>query len=42
MSVDTQNNISEYRVDISNLPAGMYFIRIANDKNNVVKRFVKQ
>ena len=42
MSVDTQNNISEYRVDISNLPAGMYFTRIANDKNNVVKRFVKQ
>jgi hypothetical protein len=42
MSVDTQNNISEYRLDISNLPAGMYFIRITNDKNNIAKRFVKQ
>jgi len=42
MSADCTNNASEMRVDISQLPAGMYFISIANDQNNITKKFVKQ
>jgi len=42
MSTEYSNNASEMRVDISQLPAGMYFIRIANDQNNITKKFVKE
>ena len=41
MSTEYSNNASEMRVDISQLRAGMYFIRIANDQNNITKKFVK-
>ena len=41
MSTECTNNASEMRIDISQLPAGMYFIRIANDQNNITKKFVK-
>jgi hypothetical protein len=41
-STECTNNASEMRVDISQLPAGMYFIRIANDQNNITKKFVKE
>ena len=42
MSTECTNNISQMRIDISQLPAGMYFIRIANNQNNITKKFVKE
>ena len=42
MSTECTNNISQMRIDISQLPAGIYFIRIANNQNNITKKFVKE
>ena len=30
------------RIDISNLPRGIYFVRFANDRTNQVGKFIKQ
>ncbi|MDI3480225.1 MAG: hypothetical protein PWQ14_1371 [Rikenellaceae bacterium] len=42
ISTECTNNASQMRIDISQLPAGMYFIRIANNQNNITKKFVKE
>ncbi|HSC52864.1 MAG TPA: M43 family zinc metalloprotease [Phnomibacter sp.] len=35
-------NAAQQQIDISSLPAGLYFIRVSNSKNVEVLRFVKQ
>ena len=42
LSAECTNNASQMRIDISQLPAGIYFIRIANNQNNITKKFVKE
>jgi hypothetical protein len=42
ISTECINNASQMRIDISQLPSGMYFIRIANNQNNITKKFVKE
>jgi hypothetical protein len=41
MSSDTQLSNTQMSIDVSNLPAGQYFLQISNDKYLIGKRFVK-
>ncbi len=41
MSSDSQLSNSQMSIDVSNLPAGNYFLQISNDKYLIGKRFVK-
>ncbi len=42
MIVESHCNVPQQRIDISQLPAGIYFIRISNDVNNITKKIIKQ
>ena len=42
MIVESLHNVPQQRIDISQLPAGIYFIRISNDVNNITKKIIKQ
>ncbi|MBX3044215.1 MAG: T9SS type A sorting domain-containing protein [Candidatus Kapabacteria bacterium] len=44
MSVGTGLDLSTQRIDVSHLPAGVYFIRIncSNGACSIVEKFVKQ
>ena len=42
MIVESLHNVPQQRIDISQLPSGIYFIRISNDVNNITKKIIKQ
>ena len=41
IEIDTRNVYEEYKMDLSSIPNGMYFVVVESDAKQIVKRFVK-
>jgi hypothetical protein len=41
IEIDTRNVSEEYKMDLSSIPNGMYFVVVESDAKQIVKRFVK-
>ena len=39
--IDAKTSTLDYSFDISNLPSGLYFIKVSNQQSHIVKRFIK-
>ncbi len=41
LDIDTRNISEEFKIDLSAIPHGMYFVIVETANNKIVKRFVK-